>query len=110
MEIEVCVRQAIPIVVIVANNQGNCGATKQRAFFGEENSELVIMFQPGIEYDQLMTMFGGRGTSVDNPDTLSAAVAEALSCGGPYCINVVIDPETPLPNAWGEQSIEIYSH
>jgi thiamine pyrophosphate-dependent acetolactate synthase large subunit-like protein len=107
MEIEVCVRQAIPIVVIVANNQGNCGATKQRAFFGEENSELVTMFQPGIEYDQLLTMFGGRGTSVDNPDTLSAAVTEALSCGGPYCINVIIDPETPLPNAWGEQGIEI---
>ena len=103
MELEVCMRHAIPIVVVVANNQGNNGATKQRALFPEDGAERVTMFQPGLEYDRVMTMFGGKGITVSDPNMLKIALRDAITAGKSCCINVLIDPETPLPNAWGEQ-------
>lgn len=103
MELEVCIRHDIPIVVVVANNQGNNGATKQRAYFPGDDAELVTMFQPGLEYDRVMTMFGGRGITVSDPDTLKITLRDAIASRKSCCINVLIDPETPLPSAWGEQ-------
>jgi 2-hydroxyacyl-CoA lyase 1 len=103
MEMEVCVRHNIPVVVVVANNQGNGGATKQKQLFPAVDAERVTMFQPGLEYDRIMNMFGGSGTTISDPDALRSAVADAIASGKPCCINVVIDPNMPLPNAWGEQ-------
>jgi thiamine pyrophosphate-dependent acetolactate synthase large subunit-like protein len=103
MELEVCMRHAIPIVVVVANNQGNNGATKQRALFPGDDAERVTMFQPGLEYDRVMTMFGGKGTTVGDPDILKITLQDAIASRSACCINVLIDPDTPLPNAWGEQ-------
>jgi len=103
MEMEVCVRHGIPIVVVVANNQGNNGATKQRQYFPGDDSELVTMFQPGLQYDRVMKMFGGQGTTISDPNLLKPTLAKALAAGKPCCVNVVIDPHTPLPNAWGDQ-------
>ena len=104
MEMEVCVRHNIPIVVVVANNQGNSGALKQRTYFPKDSAGRVMMFQPGIQYDRMLKMFGGQGTTITDPALLKPTLEAALSAGTPYCINVVIDPETPLPNAWGEQA------
>lgn len=102
MEMEVCVRHRIPIVVLVANNQGNNGALKHKAYFPEPDAELVTMFQPQIEYDRIMRLFGGRGTTIRDPGALRPAIEEAIASGTPTCINVDIDPDTPLPAAWGK--------
>ncbi len=104
MEMEVCVRHGIPIVVVVANNQGNNGALKQNSYFPGDNSDLVTMFQPGLEYDQMMKMFGGQGETITDPSLLKSAVKKAIAADKPCCINVVIDSQMPLPNAWGQQS------
>jgi thiamine pyrophosphate-dependent acetolactate synthase large subunit-like protein len=106
MEMEVCVRHKIPIVVVVANNQGNNGAIKQKSYFPDDHSERVTMFQPMIEYNRIMTMFGGQGETITDPDHLTQALQRALSAALPVCINVVIDPEMPLPNAWGDQGTQ----
>jgi thiamine pyrophosphate-dependent acetolactate synthase large subunit-like protein len=104
MEMEVCLRHRVPIVVVVANNQGNNGAIKQKLYFPDHAAELVTMFQPGIEYDRILQMLGGQGRTITDPYLLKPALADAISSGAPACINVVVDPDTPLPNAWGEQS------
>jgi thiamine pyrophosphate-dependent acetolactate synthase large subunit-like protein len=104
MEMEVCVRQGIPIVVVVANNQGNNGAIKQKAYFPRENAELVTMFQPGIQYDRISKAFGGEGTTVADAALIKPALLDAIACGKTSCLNIVIAPDLPLPNAWGEQS------
>jgi 2-hydroxyacyl-CoA lyase 1 len=104
MELEACVRHAIPIVVLVANNQGNNGGLKQRAYFPDDTAERVTMFGPGIEYDRIMRAFGGRGRTIADPRQLGPALARALARGEPACINVVVDPDAPLSNAWGVQS------
>ena len=103
MELEVCLRHKIAVVVIVANNQGNCGAIKQKTLFQADDAERVAMFQSGIEYDRIMKMFGGAGTTITDPNTLKDAVMTAIASGTPSCINVVVDPDAPQPAAWGEQ-------
>ena len=104
MELEVCLRHSVPIVVVVVNNQGNNGALKQKLYFPDDAAELVTMFQPGIEYDRILQVFGGRGRTITDPHLLKPTLADAISSGVPACINVVVDPDTPLTNAWGEQS------
>ncbi|CAN5342374.1 oxalyl-CoA decarboxylase [soil metagenome] len=103
MEMEVCPRQGIPVIVVIANNQGNNGALKQRAYFPDQ-SELVTSFQPGLEYERIMQTFGGDGTTVTDPDLLGPMLVKAIASDKPTCINVIVDPHFPLPNAWGEQS------
>ena len=105
MELEACVRHNVPIIVVVANNQGNNGAIKQQAMFPPQ-AERVAMFQPGLQYDRLMTMFGGVGSTVSRPDQLRHAMSAALRSGRPACINVTIDPHAPITNAWGEQQVD----
>lgn len=104
MEMEVCVRHHIPIVVIVANNQGNNGAAKQRRDFPDQNAELVTMFLPGLEYDRIMKTFGGSGATITDPEQLAPAIRGALGAERPCCLNVVIDPDEPLLTGWGNQS------
>jgi acetolactate synthase-1/2/3 large subunit len=104
MEMEVCVRHHIPSVVVVANNQGNNGAIKQKDYFPSANTERIITFQPELEYDRIMKLFGGRGQTITDPEELKSALQQAISANTPYCINVIIDPDTPIPNAWGQQS------
>jgi len=109
MELEVCTRLDIPVVVVVANNQGNNGAIKQKALFPEDDAELVSMFQPGLEYNRVMTMFGGKGTTVNDPDILKITLRDAIESRSSCCINVLIDPEAPPQNAWGEQGKGMYT-
>ena len=61
------------------------------------------MFQPGLEYDRIMTIFGGKGITVNDPDILKITLRDAIESGSSCCINVLIDPEAPPQNAWGEQ-------
>ena len=103
-EMEACVRHDIPIVVVVANNQGNNGAIKQKLYFPDEASELVTMFQPGLQYDQLTRTFGVDGATIADPGLIAPTLEKAIAAGRPWCINVAVDPNAAQPNAWGEQS------
>ena len=104
MEMEICIRHKIPILVIVTNNQGNIGANRQKMLFPQEDAELITMFSPGLEYDRVMQMFGGHGETVTEVDQLAARIKKALAGALPACINVLVDPHEPVPNAWGEQA------
>ena len=104
MELEVCMRHNIPLVVIVVNNQGNNGGIKQARYFPGEDSERVTMFQPGIEYDRLMKMLSGEGQTISNPAEVGPAIHEAIKSELPTLLNVKVDPHVPFPNAWGIQA------
>ena len=97
IELETAVRHRIPIVVLVANNDGNAGALTDCRMLGIDNPERVARFTPGLRYDELMRIFGGRSAHVATLDALAPAVADALAADVPFCINVALDPHAAFP-------------
>jgi acetolactate synthase-1/2/3 large subunit len=96
MEMETAVRLHVPVVVVVANNDGNGGAVSQRAYYPDW-ADPITMFGAGIHYDQMMSTFGGYGEHVDRAEEIQPALTRAVESGMPACINVRIDPESPYP-------------
>jgi len=96
MEMETAVRLRVPVVILVANNDGNGGALLQRAFY-PQSPEPITMFGRDIHYDRMMTAFGGYGEHVDRAEEIGPALRRALASGLPACINVRVDPEAPYP-------------
>jgi 2-hydroxyacyl-CoA lyase 1 len=98
MELETAVRHDVPIVIIVANNDGNGGSLRQRMHMGDSGGERIMMFQPGLRYDQIMAMFGGHAEHVGRSEDVGPALMRALAGGRPACINVAVDPDAPFPD------------
>ena len=96
MDLETAVRHNVPIVVVVANNDGNMGALRQKMYM-DGGAEPIMRFQPGLRYDRIMEMFGGHAEHVDRPEDIRSAVERALASRRPACINVAVDPDAPFP-------------
>ena len=97
MDMETAVRHGVAVIIIVVNNEGNCGAFMQKAFF-PEGGERVTMFQRGIRYENIMSAFGGHGEFVDRPEQLKPALRRAMASGKAACVNVQVDPYAPYPS------------
>jgi 2-hydroxyacyl-CoA lyase 1 len=98
VEMETAVRHRVPVVVVVANNDGNSGALRQKAWFPPDHPERVTMFQPGVRYDRIMEAFGGYGEHVEEPAAIGPALKRAIASGRPACVNVRVDPDAPYPS------------
>lgn len=98
IELETAVRHQVPVVVVVANNAGPGGATRQRSFFADHLAR-VLQFGTAIRHDLTMASFGGRGVRVERPGELGAAAANAIASGVPVCIDVMTNEETALSAA-----------
>ena len=96
MDMETAVRHKVPILVVVANNDGGTGAITQRTYF-PNSEERITMFQPDIHYDNIMLAFGGHGEYVDRPEQLKPALERSVASGKAACINVKIDPFAAFP-------------
>ena len=96
MEMETAVRLRVPVIVVVANNDGNGGAVTQRAFY-PRSADPITMFGQGIQYDRMMSAFGGYGECVDRVEEIKPALARAVQSGMPACINVRVDRDSPYP-------------
>lgn len=96
-EMETAVRHRVPIVVVVANNDGNSGTRIEREMFPQGHRERVSMFGPGLRYSELMRTFGGHAEHVERLEDVKPALRRALAAGVPACINVALDPEAPFP-------------
>jgi len=97
-EMETAVRHRVPVVIVVANNDGNSGSLRQKAWFPSDYPERVTMFQPGVRYDRIMEAFGGYGEHVERPGDIGPALQRALASGRPACVNVRVDPDAPYPS------------
>ena len=80
MDMETAVRYHIPILVIVANNDGNSGAVHQKKYY-PPNHEPVTMFQPALHYEKIMAAFGGHSEFVQYPEQLKPALKRAVASG-----------------------------
>jgi thiamine pyrophosphate-dependent acetolactate synthase large subunit-like protein len=97
LEMETAVRHRVPVVVVVANNDGNAGVRRQREMFPGGYPEGVCGFQPGLRYDELMRTFGGHAEHVSRADALEPALRRALASGVASCVNVALDPHASFP-------------
>ena len=91
MELETAVRCAVPVIVVVVNNEGISGGLMQRKLY-PPGHERVTMFEPGIRYEKIAEAFGAHGEYVDHPEQLRPALERALKSDKPTCINVSVDP------------------
>ena len=96
MEMETAARHRIPIIVVVANNQGNTGALVEKAHFGDRD-ERITMYQQDSRYDTIAGAFGAHAEHVERPEDLRAALERAAASGLPACINVTVDPHAVYP-------------
>ncbi|MGH8772663.1 MAG: thiamine pyrophosphate-binding protein, partial [Burkholderiales bacterium] len=97
MEMETAVRLRIPVIVVVANNDGNGGALNEKMYYPKDYVDRVTMFAPDIHYDQMMRTFGGYGEYVDHAEQIKPALARAVASGAAACINVRVNPDSPYP-------------
>jgi len=91
MELETSVRCAVPLIVVVINNEGLSGGSTQRKLYPPDH-ERVTMFAPGIRYEKIAEAFGGRGEYIEHPEQLGPAIKRALKSDKVTCINVKVDP------------------
>lgn len=97
MEMETAVRLRVPVIIVVANNDGNGGTANEKMFYPEDYPDRVTMFAPDIHYDQMMRAFGGHGEYVDRAEQIKPALARAAASGLAACINVRVNPDSPYP-------------
>ncbi|HVL49374.1 MAG TPA: thiamine pyrophosphate-binding protein [Candidatus Thermoplasmatota archaeon] len=93
-EIDSCVRQDIPVVVVVAND----GAwTQIRApqvgLYGEERAVATKLGEK-TRYDLVAEALGAHGELVTEPGGIIPALKRAQATNRPAVVNVVIDPAT----------------
>jgi 2-hydroxyacyl-CoA lyase 1 len=97
MELETAGRYELPVVVVVANNQGPFGLNKQRRYYPEDYPDRVAGFAEGVRYEQICQALGGHGELVERPEQFRSAWERALASGKPACINVLVEPTAAYP-------------
>jgi 2-hydroxyacyl-CoA lyase 1 len=97
MELETATRHNVPIIIVIANNDGNGGALRQRMHMRNIGPEPVMIFQSGLRYDRIAQVFGGYAQHVERAQDIGPALTRALASNRPACINVAVDPDAPFP-------------
>ena len=91
-ELATAVLEELPIVVVIVNN-GYLGMVRQwqDMFFDERFSQIHLTHHLP-NYAQLAEAYGGVGFTVDSPDDLEGALAEAIACGRTAVVDARVDP------------------
>jgi 2-hydroxyacyl-CoA lyase 1 len=95
-ELETAVRHCVPVVIVVANNAGAGGATRQGQFFPAAHPERVSRYGTDVRHDLTMRSCGGRGYRVECPGELRSTLADAFASGSPACIDVMTNEHTAV--------------
>lgn len=95
MEIDTAVRHQAPAVFVVANNEAwNIERHDQQDRF---SGNLVGVDLPGCRYDELARSLGAYGERVEDPHTLGAALARAMS-NAPAVVDVLVTRDAKSPD------------
>jgi thiamine pyrophosphate-dependent acetolactate synthase large subunit-like protein len=93
MDFETAVRHALPVVVIVNDDQ-SYGA-ELAALHAKMGSTPEARFHP-TRYDQMIEAVGGHGEYVERAEDIAAAVARAFASGKPALVQVRVDQDSGL--------------
>ncbi len=100
IDLDTAVRHRIPIIVIVMNNDGIAGATRQASVFPPGYDELFSRFQSGLRYERIAGALGCAEQFVTDVADLRPSLERAAASPLPTCINVRVDPHAPHPGSW----------
>ncbi|MBR0508502.1 MAG: biosynthetic-type acetolactate synthase large subunit [Clostridia bacterium] len=91
-ELATAVRYRVPLTIILLNNTV-LGMVRQwqTLFFGKRYSQTLP--ERVTNYVALAKAFGAKAAYADTPETLEAALKDALQADGPTLIEVPIDPD-----------------
>ncbi len=92
-DLETLAREQLGVVVVVFNNF-RLGSQRKRV---EVYGPPLGVDHTNPDFAELAELFGCRGFRVDKPGTFAAALEQALACGGPALIDVIVDPEARPP-------------
>ena len=89
-------RESLPIVYVIFNN-GSYRILKQRThglkgFSAEDDRYVGMDLQPAIDFVGLAKSLGVPGEHVEKAGEVGGALTRGLSSGGPYLIDVRLDP------------------
>jgi pyruvate dehydrogenase (quinone)/pyruvate oxidase len=95
-EFATCVKYQLPVkIIIIKNNLLGQIKWEQMVFLG--NPEFGCDLQP-IDFAAFARACGGKGYTIDDPESCGAILEDALREPGPVIIEAVVDPhEPPLP-------------
>jgi len=94
-ELETAVREKIPVVHVVFNDQG---LGNERAFQQEHyGARYFAVDYQNPDFGAVARAFGAHGEQVRKPGDLEGALVRALACGKPAVIDVIIDQNTLAP-------------
>jgi thiamine pyrophosphate-dependent acetolactate synthase large subunit-like protein len=94
-ELETAVRENIPVVYVVFNDQG---LGNERAFQNEHyGGRFFAVDYQNPDFGALARVFGAHGEQVKSPGELEGAIERAFASGKPAVIDVLIDQNTLAP-------------
>jgi len=94
-ELETAVRENIPVVYVVFNDQG---LGNERAFQQEHyGGRLFAVDYRNPDFGALAKVFGAHGEHVTKPAELEPALQRAFASGKPAVVDVMIDQHTLAP-------------
>jgi thiamine pyrophosphate-dependent acetolactate synthase large subunit-like protein len=94
-ELETAVRENIPVVYVVFNDQG---LGNERAFQNEHyGGRLFAVDYQNPDFGALAKVFGAHGEHVTRPGDLQGALERAFASGKPAVVDVMIDKHTLAP-------------
>ena len=94
-ELETAVRENIPVVYVVFNDQG---LGNERAFQNEHyGGRFFAVDYNNPDFGALARVFGAHGEQVKRPQDLEGALQRAFDSGKPAVVDVLIDQKTLAP-------------
>jgi thiamine pyrophosphate-dependent acetolactate synthase large subunit-like protein len=94
-ELETAVRENIPVVYVVFNDQG---LGNERAFQNEHyGGRFYAVDYQNPDFGALAKVFGAHGEHVTKPGDLEGALQRAFASGKPAIVDVMIDQNTLAP-------------
>ena len=94
-ELETAVRENIPVVYVVFNDQG---LGNERAFQNEHyGGRFFAVDYKNPDFGALAKVFGAHGEHVTRPGDLEDAIRRAFASGKPAIVDVMIDQNTLAP-------------
>lgn len=101
-ELETCVREDLPVVVIVFNDRELSSIKVQQA--SHYDRDFIGVDYTDVDFATVADGLGATGIRVESGDEFPDALNDALGADGPAVIDVTTDPDIEAPSLFYEES------